>query len=1311
MEVNKTRTIDDEIAYNNYKLTADKILQLLSQIREDPSASAKRWVWELLQNAKDVPNRFGKVSVEIELVSQDTLKFRHNGDTFTTKNITGLVQQVSSKDSQNLEGQTGKFGTGFICTHLLSDIIDVEGVVTYMNVNRRFSITLDRSGYRSEDLLPRIESTLEDLRHIETAYQVVENYEATRTEQSFDTVFTYHLTTEEKLKSAIAGLDDLINTLPITLVTQSKKIKQVRVINRIKGTNVVYTCNSESLGDNVCLSKVVIEDVTKTYLSYITEDVALTTEVNENNGTYEIVKRDGKQPVLYRDFPLIGSEKFYFPYTLNGFDFNPTERRNGLLLNSADHPNCIRNRQLVEKAINAIFKFNEWLINHHATNRYLLASSRIPESSEKYSEDVAAPWIKNLQLNWRMQLLDEKLVETDGGVDVLKNLSVPAFSTIATKEVNEAFFNLLHGQYIGRGVLPKFAHLHGWLDVIRPEYDSWGTKLKYEKDDFLTDLSCLQNLSTLCVKMNKTETETLVWLNKVYKFLVEQNLLVDFDNFSIIPNQKGDFKLLRDLKSDQSSRIPEKLKSIYNSVNQDSATVQHILMNVNIDATVFGSTLQTFSLKEMIETLNNYIKQGANIYKNNKLFDVKSEVAHSLLALCPNIENATFIKKRRDIYEFCKSYRTMPDYCMVDVTDTELWKEADNFWFNNSFTNIANKTNVSTLAASFFTSAKTEEDTLIWLNKYLQFYRDNSHGDLIKEQAVFPNQQKNLKKLNDLRYDNSIPEEFKDLANYAGSPTNPMDVYRHQLLHRAILGYEQQNPLAVKDIYEYIKKTFDASNDSTKEIIARHTISILVKQDSGEPEEKKLYDFAKTISGYDFEDAKYVESFAGFNWGFAQEYYIKLLAGRISLSVNLDGLKTLSSNFTEKECMRCQMELIQWIDSFIEFLHSYKTKKYWSIITDKDCGIGIWLNQNNNFCRFQDVRKDDNISEELKDICANNVHIKRDFREEMFTLNSSLSSYLETRPISLKEIGEFVDEKIEHYNGNKQDNDFRSLVFAIGKLCKSNVGLEDIMTYFRDMRNSLIVWSLGEGTTMDLVSSIVQQGDEKLEMVKDLLDNNSIDEINRLSQIVKNVSNENVKNIVEQLAVMDKNTSRQILELIQYDKTQLAAIQEILEDYHSLNFVGILRELKQVQGDFSTERFQQNISDERKREIGDKGECFVYELLCNHFGSSCIRWSNYAPSDENARVVSFNKKEYRLKTTSHDFDFIVTHNGKIIYIEVKTTTGNIKKSKDFPLIFETTEWEWIDVNCIDNAQHYIVRVFDVENNPKAYFLKQELNVE
>ena len=1116
-DTNKPMTVDDEIAYNNYKLTADKILQLLSQIREDPSASAKRWVWELLQNAKDVPNRFGKVSVEIELVSQDTLKFRHNGDCFSTKNITGLVQQVSSKDSQNLEGQTGKFGTGFICTHLLSDIIDVEGIVRYMGIDRRFKIVLDRSGYRSEDLLPRIETTLEELRHIETAYEVVNNYELNRTEQSFDTVFTYHLTTQEKQESAVAGLEDLINTMPITLVTQSKKIKQVRVIDRVKGTNVVYTCDSTSLGDNVQLSVVKIDDITKKYLSYITDEVALTTEVNIEDGIYEIIKRDSKQPVLYRDFPLIGSEKFYFPYTLNGFEFNPTERRNGLLLNSADHPNCIANRIIVDKAVDAVLKFNDWLISKNATNRYLLASSRIPKSSEEYSESVAAPWIKNLQTNWRRQLLQERLVETDNGTDLLVNLSVPSFTPTSTKEVNETFYNLLHGQYIGRGVLPVLKHLHGWLDVVRPEYEAWGTKLKYEKEDFLKDLTDLQNLNTLTSKIGKTREDTITWLNQVYKFLVDQNMLIEFDNYAIIPNQRGDFKLLKELYSDHSSRIPAILKDIYNSVNQDNATVQHVLMDADVEASVFGNTLRSFSLKEMIDKLNEYVKNGTNIYKNGSYLDVRSKVAYSILALYPNTTDATVLNNRKSIYDFCSAYRTMSQYTLIDTTELDLWKESDNYWFNNSYTGISSKSTVANVASSFFTTAKTDDETLSWLDKYIQFYRDLSHGDLIKEQDVFPNQQLNLKKLSELRYDNDIPEEFKDLANVAYNPFSPVDVYRHQLIHRTIKGYEQQNPLSIKDIYEYTKKRFDETNDSTKEAIARHTISILIRQENCEPEENKLYNFAKSISDHAFGEAKYVENHSGFNWGFAQEFYIKYICNRIANSENIQNFKGLNSAFAS--CS--EVELTHWIDSLIDFLHSYKGKKYWGIITDKDSGIGIWLNQNNNFCKFQNVRRDDNIPSEIKDIAASNRHVYHDFRESLFTLDSQYASYLETEPITLSEIGKFIDTKIREYDGNKQDNDFRSLVFTIGKLCNNVAGLEDIMKYFKKTKNSLIVWSLGEGDTMDFVGAIVQQGDEKIRAVKDFLVETSVEDLKNLNAVLKNCPPDKldqVKDIVNKFA-------------------------------------------------------------------------------------------------------------------------------------------------------------------------------------------------
>lgn len=88
-------------------------------------------------------------------------------------------------------------------------------------------------------------------------------------------------------------------------------------------------------------------------------------------------------------------------------------------------------------------------------------------------------------------------METDNGTDLLVNLSVPSFTPTSTKEVNETFYNLLHGQYIGRGVLPALKHLHGWLDVVRPEYEAWGTKLKYEKEDFLKDLSDLSEFKCL----------------------------------------------------------------------------------------------------------------------------------------------------------------------------------------------------------------------------------------------------------------------------------------------------------------------------------------------------------------------------------------------------------------------------------------------------------------------------------------------------------------------------------------------------------------------------------------------------------------------------------------------------------------------------------------------------------------------------------------------------------------------------------------------------------------------------------------------
>ena len=103
------KTIDDILIDNNNKLVADKIRKTLLNIRNVPGISAKRWIWELIQNAKDVDNKFNKVEIKIEL-NQKSMIFSHNGSYFTIENVLGILnksvlktQKISKVRLENLE--------------------------------------------------------------------------------------------------------------------------------------------------------------------------------------------------------------------------------------------------------------------------------------------------------------------------------------------------------------------------------------------------------------------------------------------------------------------------------------------------------------------------------------------------------------------------------------------------------------------------------------------------------------------------------------------------------------------------------------------------------------------------------------------------------------------------------------------------------------------------------------------------------------------------------------------------------------------------------------------------------------------------------------------------------------------------------------------------------------------------------------------------------------------------------------------------------------------------------------------------------
>ncbi len=87
--------------------------------------ASNRWLWELLQNAKDCaagrPFSFSVKRKPSELVIQ------HDAGPFNLREIVALVEGDSSKHRRG--ETTGRFGKGFLVTHVISTEVRVRGTL------------------------------------------------------------------------------------------------------------------------------------------------------------------------------------------------------------------------------------------------------------------------------------------------------------------------------------------------------------------------------------------------------------------------------------------------------------------------------------------------------------------------------------------------------------------------------------------------------------------------------------------------------------------------------------------------------------------------------------------------------------------------------------------------------------------------------------------------------------------------------------------------------------------------------------------------------------------------------------------------------------------------------------------------------------------------------------------------------------------------------------------------------------------------------------------------------------------------------
>ena len=640
-------TVQQSKNYNNYKLTADKVIQILSDVRNERTKSRRRWIWELMQNAKDVPNIYNGVTIEIILKEKEFI-FSHNGNPFRVENITGLIQQVSSgkpSDSTN-KRITGKFGTGFISTHLLSDTVTVKGIVEQNGLlPKTFQFELNRKAEKSEDLITFISEELEKIEKIEDEhiFPTRHNYHSQRRETDFDTVFIYPLENSESREAAMVGVEDLASTLPQTLFFV-EELKKVIINNEISGKLITYELfENKKDGDFYFpVIKETINGATQELCFIYYKDDKVDLAIPINNHKERRIKIIEKSARLYRDFPLVGTEQFYFPFILNGLNFFPTEKRDSVLLTDIGSNSVIVNRDILIHAIKKAQLFVEWLKTNNTKNLSIIAQSRIPTA---LTEIEVINWFKdNIQKPYRHFLKEQEIVETSSEKIKIKNAVIPKFS--GTKEENDHFWELLN-HYFGSNKICKKEDLHSWQNNlgIESEIETWGHKVFYTVEDLLMEIQTKISLEN--ITLQGSQQTNLQWLNSVYKFLINNELTKYFKEFKIIPTIKGTLKSLNDdIYIEKEAIIPNEFISIFKSLkNEDWNDILIHRDLIAIDNSHASKTVKDIS--DEINKILNYEEKNQNEQVQRTYVDrVNAEVLLlDILSISASNSNDSFQSK------------------------------------------------------------------------------------------------------------------------------------------------------------------------------------------------------------------------------------------------------------------------------------------------------------------------------------------------------------------------------------------------------------------------------------------------------------------------------------------------------------------------------------------------------------------------------------------------------------------------------------------------------------------------------------------
>ncbi len=611
------QTKDKVIVENN----AQTIFDHIKGLENDPK-NKQRWIWELLQNAQDTVSDEKDDSVETEVIwDSNDLSFLHNGKAFSEEDITHLIFHGSSKKEQ--EGKTGKFGTGFMTTHLLSKKVRIKGNISD---GRSFDFILNRSGESPKD----------------TTITLNESWNA----------FKASLTTEKKeAKTNFTYLDlspDAISTVESVLLQADILVPSVLAFAaKIKSLSIKTNIGIdvyEREKSNGGIVKIKLKKSTpikekyfhlllhrlpdkKGQLALPLDEEGLITSLNEG------------MPRLFITFPLIGTEKaFPLPFLIHSQLFEPSTEREKLYLTAKTVETKI-NKEILECAFKEYLKLVNILLdeNKSGNNFHFLANLGRQPDVEWLDKD----WYR-LQILTLIKELDQlQIIETsftENKEKISLSQSAIPFSYNWSNENNEVkdIWNLT--SKILPGMTPSEIYVDYWYKIICDRETYQGA----HRNAFTLEKLCeyIEKLPNHRIEELKSNlTEPLDYISQLIHTLEKHKKEQYWNEYSILPNQLGILKKAAELKQEKIGTDEEISAIIKNISHQMGLPIRNTLLQEDIVLTskdfqlsletksaVVAGLLQTVRNKKPEEQTDEWVAGNLNllqwIFQNEKFNDL-----------------------------------------------------------------------------------------------------------------------------------------------------------------------------------------------------------------------------------------------------------------------------------------------------------------------------------------------------------------------------------------------------------------------------------------------------------------------------------------------------------------------------------------------------------------------------------------------------------------------------------------------------------------------------------------------------------------